>query len=166
MNTKRQKLKKATSFSGLFKKLSDQLDSIQDDRASNSSYNLGDTLRSAFAMYSLKFSSLLAFDKRSREEVKNLLHIYRIKKTPSDSQMRKILDPVDPAPLRDNFRTYIELLRQAKVVKDYEYFPGMILLSVDGVEHFSFFKTLAFRFMEALFKRIASSFDVQLDAPA
>ncbi len=61
MSTKRQKLKKATSFSGFFKKLSDQLDSIQDDRASNSSYNLGDTLRSAFAMYSLKFSSLLAF---------------------------------------------------------------------------------------------------------
>ena len=82
MSTKSQKLKKATSFDGLFKKLSDQLDGIADHRASNASYGLGDTLRSAFAMFSLKYPSLLAFEKRSQEEVKNLRKIYRIEQIP------------------------------------------------------------------------------------
>jgi hypothetical protein len=88
-------------------------------------------------MFSLKCSSLLAFEKRSREENKNLQNIYQIDRVPSDSQMRKILDQVDPMPLRKSFRSYFELLRQAKVVKDYEYFSGMTLVSIDGVEHFS-----------------------------
>lgn len=137
MSSKRQKFKKATSFDGLFKKLSDQLEKIPDHRAPNVSYELGDVLRSGFAMFSLKCPSLLSFEKRSREEDKNLLNIYRIEQVPSDSQMRKILDAVDPSPLRRSFRSYFGLLRQAKVVKDYEYFPGMTLVSVDGVEHFS-----------------------------
>jgi hypothetical protein len=137
MSSKRQKLKKATSFDGLFKKLSDQLEQLPDHRASNASYKLGDVLRSGFAMFSLKCSSLLAFEKRSREENKNLQNIYQIDRVPSDSQMRKILDQVDPMPLRKSFRSYFELLRQAKVVKDYEYFSGMTLVSIDGVEHFS-----------------------------
>jgi hypothetical protein len=136
MSTKRQKFQKATSFDGLFKKLSDQLDGIEDHRASNTSYRLGDVLRSAFAMFSLKFPSLLGFEQRSREETKNLLNIYRIREVPSDSQMRKILDEVNPAPLRQSFRSFYELLRQTKVVKEYEYFEGMSLVSVDGVEHF------------------------------
>jgi hypothetical protein len=137
MSSKRQKLKKATSFDGLFKKLSDQLEQLPDHRASNSRYKLGDVLRSGFAMFSLKCPSLLAFEKRSREENQNLQNIYRIGQIPSDSQMRKILDQVDPMPLRKSFRSYFELLRQAKVVKDYEYFAGMTLVSIDGVEHFS-----------------------------
>lgn len=136
MSTKRQNLKKATSFDGLYKKLSSQLDELEDHRASNASHKLGDIMRSAFAMFSLKFPSLLAFEKRSREEKRNLQNIYRIKKVPSDSQMRKVLDQVNPEPLRRNFRSFFELLRRAKVVKDYEYFPGMSLVSVDGVEHF------------------------------
>jgi hypothetical protein len=70
MSSKRQKLKKATSFDGLFKQLSDQLEQLPDHRASNASYKLGDVLRSGFAMFSLKCSSLLAFEKRSREENK------------------------------------------------------------------------------------------------
>ena len=50
--------------------------------------------------------------------------------------MRSILDEVDPKPLRQIFRSFFELLRRAKVVKDYEYLRGMPLLSIDGVEHF------------------------------
>jgi hypothetical protein len=84
----------------LFKKLSDQLGQLPDPRASNASYKLGDVLRSGFAMFSLKCSSLLAFEKRSREENKNLQNIYQIDRVPSDSQMRKILDQVDSGTLR------------------------------------------------------------------
>jgi len=36
----------------------------------------------------------------------SLLNIYRIREVPSDSQMRKILDEVDPTPLRQSFRSF------------------------------------------------------------
>jgi hypothetical protein len=76
MSSKRQKLKKATSFDGLFKKLSDQLEQLPDHRASNASYKLGDVLRSGFAMFSLKCSSLLAFEKKeSGREQESAEHI-------------------------------------------------------------------------------------------
>lgn len=81
-------------------------------------------------MFILKCPSFLSSEKRSREEDKNLLNIYRIKQIPSDSQMHKILDQVDPRPLRKRFRSYFELLRRTKVVKDYKYFSGMTLVSV------------------------------------
>ena len=48
---------------------------------------------SAFAMFSLKDSSLLAFQDRQGDP--SLKSIYKINSVPSDSQMRDILDPID-----------------------------------------------------------------------
>ena len=49
---------------------------------------------SAFAMFSLKSPSLLAFDKERAEG--NLHTIYGIERVPCDTYMREILDPVSP----------------------------------------------------------------------
>jgi hypothetical protein len=53
---------------------------------------------SAFAMFSLQSSSLLAFDKQRAEG--NLGTIYGIARVPCDTHMREILDPVPPEALR------------------------------------------------------------------
>ena len=50
---------------------------------------------SAFAMFSLKAPSLLAFDKGRAEG--NLHTIYGITRVPCDTHMREILDPVSPS---------------------------------------------------------------------
>ena len=49
---------------------------------------------SAFAMFSLKAPSLLAFDKERAEG--NLHTIYGIQRVPCDTYMRERLDPVSP----------------------------------------------------------------------
>ena len=54
---------------------------------------LADALMSAFAMFSLKDPSLLAFDHRRHNPNDNFRTIYGINRVPCDSQMRDILDP-------------------------------------------------------------------------
>ena len=124
------------SFESLYNQVSNFFDTQPDHRRSNASHRLSDILRSAFGMFSLKSPSLLAFEKRSRQEAKNLLNIFRIQRIPSDSQMRYVLDEVNPSLLRPGFRRFFDVLLDTGVVKEYEYFKGAALVSIDGVEHF------------------------------
>jgi len=50
---------------------------------------------SGFALFSLKYPSLLKFDESMRID-ENLKSVYLINKAPCDSQMRVMLDEVDP----------------------------------------------------------------------
>jgi hypothetical protein len=109
---------------------------LPDHRRANSSYDLADVLRSAFAMYSLKSPSLLAFKELTKQEEKNLKAIYQIRSIPSDTQMRTTLDPLSPAPLRALFARLFHKLSEAGVIKEYEYWKGQLVISIDGVEHF------------------------------
>jgi len=63
---------------------------------------------SGFAMFSLKDPSLLAFDER-RVTDSNLKSIYSIEHVSSDTQMRAILDDVEPAGIRPVFRDALRL---------------------------------------------------------
>jgi len=63
--------------------------------------------------------------------------IYHLTDIPSDTQMRAALDPVSPASLRALFATLFGLLREAGVVKQYQYCKRHVIVAVDGVEHFS-----------------------------
>ncbi len=48
----------------LFKYTKGQFDAFNDDRAENTQYSIGDVAQSGLAVFSLKDSSLLAFNKR------------------------------------------------------------------------------------------------------
>jgi hypothetical protein len=99
---------------------------------------LADVLKSAFAMFSLKSPSLLDFKKQSLPEENNLRSVYRINgEIPCDNQMRSTLDPLEPAHLRLIFAAIFKLLCRAGVLRSYRFWHQFILLSVDGVEHFS-----------------------------
>ena len=101
-------------------------------------YQLPDVLKAAFAMFSLKSPSLLDFKTQTTAEEKNLHNIYRIEgEIPCDNQMRGILDPVDPQLLRPLFETCFSLLSEAGVIREYEYRDKHVIVSIDGVEHFS-----------------------------
>jgi hypothetical protein len=76
---------------------------IKDFRADNQSISMLDALMSAFAMFSLKDPSLLAFDER-RNSDENLKRLYKIKTIPCDTQMRTLLDEVDPEEIRPLFK--------------------------------------------------------------
>ena len=94
--------RKHLSADALFGLVRSGFATIPDHRHGETDISLTDALMSAFAMFSLKSPSLLAFDKERAEG--NLHTIYGIERVPCDTQMREILDPVSPESLRPLFR--------------------------------------------------------------
>ena len=126
------------TFDELICFLDDQFQTFPDHRATNARYPLADVLKSAFAMFSLKSPSLLDFKKQTVPEQNNLRSIYRINGIiPCDNQMRGILDPLDPTLLRPLFHACFLRLEQAGIIRDYQYRQRYVIVSIDGVEHFS-----------------------------
>jgi len=137
MPRKYKKRQLQISFDAIMKRLSDEFAQLPDHRRANTSYDLADVLRSAFAMFSLKSPSLLAFREQTKVEQKNLQAIYHIGAIPADTQMRTVLDPVSPLPLRALFAKLFHLIAAAGVVKQYHYWQRHLIVSIDGVEHFA-----------------------------
>jgi hypothetical protein len=129
--------RKDLSADALFRSLRSRFGSLPDPRSGEVEIPLGDALMSAFAMFSLKDPSLLAFDDRRRDPNDNFRTIYGINRVPSDSQMRAILDPVNPAGLRDPYRETFRRLQRGQVLKRFIYLDGHYLLSLDGTGYFS-----------------------------
>lgn len=132
-----KKRKEIITFDTLMETMSQAFANFSDHRRANAKYPLTDFLGSAFAMFSLKSPSLLAFDERTKVESENLQNLYHLGAIPSDTQMRAALDPVDPQPLREIFAPLFATLQRAGVVKEYHFWQDSVLVAVDGVEHFS-----------------------------
>ena len=108
---------------------------IGDQRPAGSVISLDDALMSAFALFSLKEPSLLAFDHRRNEG--NLKTLFGIGQIPSDTQMREILDEVDPERLRPVFGDVFRQLQRGKALEPFVFYAGAYLLSLDGTGYFS-----------------------------
>ena len=93
---------------------------------------------SAVAMFSLKDESLLQFDhqRNGAQRRHNLKTLYGVAKTPSDSQMRSVVDGVDPLRLRPAFRAIHQGLQRYGVLETYR-FLGKYLVILDGTGLFS-----------------------------
>ena len=130
------KLRKHLNADALFKALHDDFSNVSDFRQGIPEISMADALMSGFAMFSLKDPSLLAFDER-RGTDQNLRTIYNIEKAPCDTQMRKILDPVNPKQLRPAFKGPIRQLQRGKILEGMVFFEGCYLLSLDATGFFS-----------------------------
>jgi len=91
---------------------------------------------SAFAMFSLKDPSLLAFEAR-RATDGNLKRVYGIQTIPCDTQMRMIVDEVEPEELRPLYKDAFRQLQRGKVMEKLVFMEGCYLLSLDGTGYFS-----------------------------
>ena len=104
------------------------------DSVAGRGLTLPDCLMSALAMFGLKYSSLLRFDRdaRSEERVRsNLRNLYGVTRAPSDTALRERLDEVDPAALRGAFKRVLAALQRGKALEGFTWL-GHYLLSVDG----------------------------------
>ena len=110
---------------------------VRDHRIGKSEISLTDALMSGFAVFSLKDPSLLAFDKRRKEEPHNLKTIYHILRVPCDTQMRTILDGVHPELLRRCFKAVFFQLQRGKALEQMQYIDGYYLMLLDGTQYFS-----------------------------
>jgi hypothetical protein len=132
-------LRKHLHADALFRRIRSAFEQIVDWRSGEIKISLADVLMSAFAMFSLKDPSLLAFDNRRKDpqKVKNLKTIYHIDTVPCDTQMRGVADPVTP---RDISPLYSEIFRQAQrgnVLESFVFLDTYDLVSVDGTQYFS-----------------------------
>ena len=89
------------------------------------------------AVFSLKAPSLLAFDKQRQEEEHNLRSIFHIRRIPCDTQMRTVLDGVNPEQLRRSYKAVFSRLQRGKALEEMEYLNGYYLMLLDGTEYFS-----------------------------
>jgi hypothetical protein len=108
---------------------------LTDHRSGKPDIALTDALMSAFAVFSLKSPSLLAFDQERTEG--NLHRVYGIERVPCDTAMREILDPVEPEFLRPLFTHVFGALQRGKVLEAMEFVEGHYLLALDGTGYFS-----------------------------
>jgi hypothetical protein len=129
------KTRKHLSADALFGLVRSSFANVPDARLSDTGISLTDALMSAFAMFSLKAPSLLAFDKQRAEG--NLATIYGIARVPCDTHMREILDPVSPESLRPMFTSVFRQLQRGKALEPMEFLDGHYLLAFDGTGYFA-----------------------------
>jgi hypothetical protein len=129
------KVRKQLSADALFSSLRTGFADIADHRPGTPDISLADALMSAFAMFSLKAPSLLAFDKERTED--NLQRVYGIERVPCDTAMRAMLDPVEPECLRPLFKRIFGALQRGKALEEMVFVEGHYLLALDGTGYFS-----------------------------
>jgi hypothetical protein len=128
-------VRKHLSADALFGLLRTGFADIADHRPGKPDISLTDVLMSAFAMFSLKSPSLLAFDQERTEG--NLHRVYGIERVPCDTAMREILDPVEPECLCPLFTHVFRALQRGKALEEMVFVEGHYLLALDGTGYFS-----------------------------
>ena len=104
---------------------------IPEHRTGKLEYSLVDTLMSGAAVFGLKFPSLLKFDEnRNEAHIRhNLGTLYGVTgQAPCDTQMRQILDPVDPAEIGKGFAAIHRVLAQKGVLREFNYLNRIVIL--------------------------------------
>src|SRR6266545_4740603 len=128
-------VRKHLSADALFHVVRSGFADIPDPRCADVDISLTDTLMSAFAMFSLKAPSLLAFDKERAEG--NLHTIYGMQRVPCDTYRRERLDPLSPTWLRPVFKSVFRQLQRGKALEEMVFLDGHYLLALDGTGYFS-----------------------------
>jgi hypothetical protein len=80
-------------FDALIQQARERFEQFPEQRR-DPTFALADVLMAGLAVFSLKDPSLLAFCRRALDH--NLRRVFGLKAIPSDTQMRQILDEVDP----------------------------------------------------------------------
>ena len=127
------------SASGLLSTIRQRFTSIPDSRTGSPPISLPDALMSGLAVFGLKCPSLLQFDQQRRDPIVeyNLHTLYGVEQVPCDTQLRTILDPVDPVYLRPAFKAVFAQAQRGKVLEDYVFFEGRYLMALDGTHFFA-----------------------------
>ena len=127
--------RKPRSAEALLRTVRSGFAAIPDYRLSDTAISLTDALMSAFALFSLKAPSLLAFDKPRVDG--HVGTIYAIEHVPGDTQMREILAPVSPESVRPLCKSVFGQLQRGKALASMLCLDDYSLLALDGTAYFS-----------------------------
>jgi len=109
---------------------------IDDHRQSGKvDFALHDCLMSALAMMFFQDPSLLSFQRRM--QCNNLKTMFGVKNIPSDTVLRKTVDPIDTAKINSCFTVLFQSLQRGKQLEPYKLDSGHYLIALDGTQYFS-----------------------------
>ena len=129
------------TFDRLVDTFHERLDQLPDHRQGgpNTRYELKDAALGAFAVFFNQSPSFLAYQRRM-EETKgrsNARSLFRIQHTPTDPQIRNLLDPLAPTELYPLFSLILSQLAQAGQLDQFRDFNNTLLVPLDGTQYFS-----------------------------
>lgn len=135
MNNSRKHL----SAEGLISTVYKHFKKIKDPSTRNGKISLTDCLMSCFALFNLKYPSLLEYEikRKNPQSIENLKKLYKVENPPSDTYMRERLDLLDPSTLKPVFKKVFSQIQRGKNLEEYQYLDGYYLLSIDGTGHYS-----------------------------
>ena len=133
------KLRKNLSGEALHGLISEMFKELPDHRkrVASNTFSIHDALMSGFAIFALKFSSLLQLDQQKKDFQGKLHSLFGIRAVPSDTQLREIVDNVDPEFIRPVFKQIFSELQRGKCLEEYAFYKGHYLIPVDGTGYFS-----------------------------
>jgi hypothetical protein len=134
MNHSAHKVRKHLSADALLRTVRLAFAHIPEHRPPTATLPLSNVLMAGFALFALKDPSLLAFDQRRHDS--NLQNIFGISQVPCDTQLRSILDGVNPSALRPAFRAVFRQLQRGKALEPLVFYQGCYLLALDGTQYF------------------------------
>ena len=108
------------------------------EQKNNKIYSDSDCVLSAFAMFHLKYPSLLQFqdDCRDPDKIENIKSMYKVKEVPSDTTMRERLDPLETGPINEAIHDMIGVMQRSQSLQEWD-FLGTKLIGLDGTGFFS-----------------------------
>lgn len=133
------KPRKHLSAEGLIRHLHHFMTKIKNPRPKEHNISLVDCLMSCFAIFHLKWPSLLEYDIKKKEPLisENLRSLYLVKNAPSDTYMRERLDEIPPQALQGAFKRIFALAQRSKDLEPYRYLDDYYFVSNDGTGYFS-----------------------------
>ena len=120
--------------------ISEALDEVPEHRSGkNTQYTLTEVGLSAFSVFYMQSPSFLNHqrDMQRQRGQNNAQGLFGVERIPSDSQIRNLLDPIDPAYLRGAYWSIYEQLEAKGHLAGYEGVEGTRLVSLDGSQYFS-----------------------------
>jgi len=127
-------------FDSLVERLKETAENLPDSRTgSNGQYAMKDVVLSAFALFFTQSPSFLNFqrDMERNKGKNNAASLFGVFKIPSDTQIRNLLDLVDPQYIFPLFENAFEDLVAVGALDEYRTSQGKLLLALDGVYYFS-----------------------------
>jgi hypothetical protein len=132
-------MKGTLSCTSLFNTVTNCLGKVKGSKIRAGSISLEDCLLSGYALFSLKYPSLLQFEQHIDEGKMieyNLKSVYGIEDIPSDTQMRERLDIIEPKQLRRLFTSLLAQCQRSKRLELFKYYDNRYLVPLDGTGYF------------------------------
>ena len=98
-------------------------------------YEISDALKAAFGVFFFQFPSVLQFMRAMQEEQKrnNISSLLKIEKLPSDTQIKTLLDSIDPKYISPIFNATLKIAEASGIINNYRVLGNHVLLALDGV---------------------------------